>query len=69
MTKLCTLREAVSRIPDGAMVGLGGNTLNRAPMAAVFEMIRQLRDQKFPLDLHGQKPLSVIKYAVFLYIS
>ena len=41
--KLCTLQEAVARIPDHACVGLGGNTLNRAPMAAVFELIRQGR--------------------------
>ena len=41
MEKLCTLSEAVSRIRDGMTVGLGGNTLNRAPMAAVFELIRQ----------------------------
>ena len=41
MKKLTTLQEAVQSIPDGACVGLGGNTLNRAPMAAVFEMVRQ----------------------------
>ena len=52
MSKLCTLREAVSKIPDGAAVGLGGNTLNRAPMAAVFEMIRQ-----------GKKGLRLVKTA------
>ena len=52
MSKLCSLHEAISRIPDGAMVGLGGNTLNRAPMAAVFEMIRQ-----------GKKNLRLVKTA------
>ena len=36
MNKLTTLEQAVSLIGDGACVGLGGNTLNRAPMAAVF---------------------------------
>lgn len=41
MNKLMSLKEAIAAIPDGAMVGLGGNTLNRAPMAAVFEMVRQ----------------------------
>lgn len=39
--KLTPLQEAIQSIPDGACVGLGGNTLNRAPMAAVFEIIRQ----------------------------
>ena len=52
MSKLCTMSEAVSRIPDGAVVGLGGNTLNRAPMAAVFEIIRQ-----------GKKNLHLVKTA------
>lgn len=41
MKKLCSLTEAIQSIPDGSCVGLGGNTLNRAPMAAVFEMARQ----------------------------
>lgn len=40
-TKLQSLCEAVSKIEDGSVLGLGGNTLNRAPMAAVFELIRQ----------------------------
>ena len=40
MNKLCTLAEAISLVRDGDCVGLGGNTLNRAPMAAVFELIR-----------------------------
>ncbi len=43
MGRLTTLSEAIGSIGDGALVGLGGNTLNRAPMAAVFEMIRQGR--------------------------
>ena len=41
MNKLCTLREAVASFRDGDMVALGGNTLNRAPMEAVLEIIRQ----------------------------
>jgi glutaconate CoA-transferase subunit A len=41
MDKLLSLKDAIANIPDGAIVGLGGNTLNRAPMAAVFEMARQ----------------------------
>ena len=41
MKKLTSLQEAIAAIPDGAVVGLGGNTLNRAPMAAVFELARQ----------------------------
>ena len=41
MDKRCDLPAAVSSLENGALVGLGGNTLNRAPMAAVAEIIRQ----------------------------
>lgn len=41
MSKLTDLALAMEAIPDGALVGLGGNTLNRAPMAAVMELARQ----------------------------
>lgn len=41
MGKLTTLQAAVQSIADGALLGLGGNTLNRAPMAAVMEIARQ----------------------------
>ena len=41
MTKRMPLAQAMQTIPDGALLGLGGNTLNRAPMAAVFELARQ----------------------------
>lgn len=40
-SKLTSLSEAVSRIENGSVLGLGGNTLNRAPMAAVFEIVSQ----------------------------
>ena len=41
MSKLMSLRDAVKLISDGALLALGGNTLNRAPMAAVAELVRQ----------------------------
>ncbi len=43
MKKICGLAEAIGTISDGAMIGLGGNTLNRAPMAAVRELAAQGR--------------------------
>ena len=52
MNKLCTIEEAIALIKDGDCVGLGGNTLNRAPMAAVFEIVRQ-----------GRKDLRIVKTA------
>ena len=39
--KLRSLESAVASIPDGAVVALSGNTLHRAPCAAVHEMVRQ----------------------------
>ncbi len=39
--KHTTLERAIASIDDGAVVALGGNTLHRAPSAAVHELIRQ----------------------------
>jgi glutaconate CoA-transferase subunit A len=52
MDKLTTLTAAVAAIPDGARIGLGGNTLHRAPVAAVHEIVRQ-----------GKRGLEVVKTA------
>lgn len=41
MSKLTALSEAALIIKDGNSVALGGNTLNRAPMAMVREIIRR----------------------------
>jgi glutaconate CoA-transferase subunit A len=48
--KLVSLAEAIARVPDGAVVALGGNTLHRAPCAAVHELIRQ-----------GKRGLQIVK--------
>ena len=52
MNKLVDLRDSVANLPNGIIVGLGGNTLNRAPMSYVREMVRQ-----------GKKDLRLIKTA------
>jgi glutaconate CoA-transferase subunit A len=39
--KVCDLREAVFRIPDGAVVGVGGNTNYRRPVTLALEIIAQ----------------------------
>jgi glutaconate CoA-transferase subunit A len=40
--KLTSMSEAVSKfVPDGAHISIGGFTINRNPMAAVYEIIRQ----------------------------
>lgn len=46
--KIVSLSEAISEIKDGDFVCLDGFTVNRRPMAAVYEMIRQGKK-----DLHG----------------
>ena len=39
--KLTSLDQAIRAIPDGSRLALGGNTLHRAPIAAVHELVRQ----------------------------
>ena len=46
--KISTLPEAIDRfVPNGAHISIGGFTINRNPMAAVYEIIRQRKR-----DLH-----------------
>ena len=52
MSKQITLQEAAASIPDGSLLALGGNALQRSPIAFVLELIAQ-----------NKKDLSVIKTA------
>ncbi len=47
-SKLTSLSEAISSIPDGGRLAIGGNTFHRGPGAAVHEIVRQ---RKRGLDL------------------
>jgi glutaconate CoA-transferase, subunit A len=38
--KVMSLEEAAALVPDGAVVGIGGSTLSRTPMAMVWALIR-----------------------------
>jgi glutaconate CoA-transferase subunit A len=38
--KVMSLAEAAALVPDGAMVGIGGSTLSRTPLALVWALIR-----------------------------
>ena len=40
-SKATSLADAVSLIENGSTVAIGGHTLRRHPMAAVYEIIRQ----------------------------
>lgn len=50
--KQTTLKEAIGTVADGSIVALGGNTIHRAPCAAVHELIRQ-----------GKRKLELVKTA------
>ncbi|MDE3074886.1 MAG: hypothetical protein KGJ86_05610 [Chloroflexota bacterium] len=52
MARLTSLPEAVASIPDGSLIGLGGNLTHRTPSAAVHELIRQ-----------GKRDLALVKTA------
>lgn len=51
-SKQTTLSKAIASIPDNVIIALGGNTLHRAPCAAVHELIRQ-----------GKRGLELVKTA------
>ncbi len=38
--KVMSLEEAAALVPDGALVGIGGSTLSRTPMAMIWALIR-----------------------------
>lgn len=52
MSKVVSLQDGVAMIPDGAMIGIGGNTFHRAPGAALHELVRQ-----------GRRKLTLVKTA------
>lgn len=54
--KLMPLDEAIRRfVKDGAQIALGGFTINRNPMAAAYEIVRQrVRDLHVVCHSHGQ---------------
>ncbi len=58
--KLTSLREAVARVPDGALLTFGGFDLNRAPMALAFEIIRQRRRGLRVVSVPNPLPLDLL---------
>jgi len=55
-----TLREAVETIPDGASVAPGGFMLGRAPMALVFELVRQGQSGLHIVSLPNPLPAEIL---------
>lgn len=41
--KVMSLSEAAALVQDGMLVGIGGSTMSRTPMAMIWELIRQRR--------------------------
>ncbi len=62
MEKITTIDKAIETIQDGACVGLGGNTLNRAPMLAVFEMVKQEKKHLRIIKTAGAMDVDVLAY-------
>ncbi len=55
-----TLDEAAASVPDGAVVAPGGFMLGRAPMALVFELVRQKRRDLQVISLPNPLPAEIL---------
>jgi glutaconate CoA-transferase subunit A len=55
-----TLGEAVASIPDGACVAPGGFMLGRAPMALIFELVRQGKGGLHVVSLPNPLPAEIL---------
>ncbi len=60
MSAWTTLEAAVASIPDGALLGLGGFQLNRAPMALVMEIVRQGKRRLRVVSVPNALPLDLL---------
>ncbi len=54
-----TLEEAAASVDDGAVVAPGGFMLGRAPMALVFELVRQKRRGLQVISLPNPLPAEI----------
>lgn len=55
-----SLQDAVASIPDGASVAPGGFMLGRAPMALIFELVRQGRRDLHLVSLPNPLPAEIL---------
>lgn len=60
LARWTTLAELAASVPDGALVAPGGFMLGRAPMALVFELIRQGRRHLSILSLPNPLPAEML---------
>lgn len=61
--KVKELKEAVEAIQDSVLLALGGNTLNRAPMAAVYALARQGRRKLRLVKTAGAMDVDLLCFA------
>jgi hypothetical protein len=54
------LAEAAASVPDGAMIAPGGFMLGRAPMALIFELVRQQRRGLHVISLPNPLPAEIL---------
>ena len=54
-----TLDEAAASVPDGAVIAPGGFMIGRAPMALVFELVRQRRRNLHVISLPNPLPAEI----------
>lgn len=55
-----SLEEAVASIPDGASIAPGGFMLGRAPMALIFELVRQGKRNLHVVSLPNPLPAEIL---------
>jgi len=55
-----SLEEAVASIPEGASIAPGGFMLGRAPMALIFELVRQRRGGLHVVSLPNPLPAEIL---------
>lgn len=59
-TRWVDLAEAAAAVPDGASIAPGGFMLGRAPMALVFELVRQGRRDLHVVSLPNPLPAEIL---------
>lgn len=69
-SKLMALGKAMEAVGDGALLALGGNTLNRAPMAAVYAMGGNKQAARLSgIDVKAYRYLAGMITALFITIG
>lgn len=63
MSKITSLEQAVQTVQNGSVVALGGNVLHRAPMAAVYELARQKKENLRLIKTAGAMDVDLLCFA------